>query len=145
MHYYEPILFVSANTPVNSLPDGNKIIVGWYAHAMRWPSLLKCYNTFALRVQISVAEYESGHKLRHLPCGHGFHRECIDTWMGTAETCPKCRKNVVGCLRRLQMKEAHMRSQSLTKPLPSLRVPSVTTSGTTDSSVRFPHPFLNWP
>eukprot|EP00108_Taenia_solium_P009087 TsM_000643800 transcript=TsM_000643800 gene=TsM_000643800 len=85
------------------------------------------------------AEYESGHKLRHLPCGHGFHRECIDTWLGTAETCPKCRKNVVGCLRRLQAKEAHMRSQSLTKPLPSLRVPSVTTSSTANSSTTKPH------
>ncbi|CDS40336.1 RING zinc finger protein [Echinococcus multilocularis] len=88
---------------------------------------------------ICLSEYESGHKLRHLPCGHGFHRECIDTWLGTAETCPKCRKNVVGCLRRLQTKEAHMRSQSLTKPLPSLRVPSIPSSGTTDSSTTKPH------
>ncbi|KAL5112803.1 RING-H2 finger protein ATL80 [Taenia crassiceps] len=87
----------------------------------------------------SRSEYESGHKLRHLPCGHGFHQECIDTWLGTAETCPKCRKNVVGCLRRLQTKELHIRSQSLTKPLPSLRVSSVATPGTAESSTTKPH------
>ncbi|VDM35358.1 unnamed protein product [Hydatigera taeniaeformis] len=103
-----------------------------------------CYVTMTVPcVQNPIAEYETGHKLRHLPCGHGFHRECIDTWLGTAETCPKCRKNVVGCLRRLQTKEAHMRSQSLGKPLPSLRAPSAVTGGTANSSVRFPHPLLN--
>ncbi|VDD81329.1 unnamed protein product [Mesocestoides corti] len=73
---------------------------------------------------ICLSEYESGHKLRHLPCGHGFHQKCIDTWLSSADTCPKCRKNVVGTLRRLESAETRLRSQSKGRPLPaSMRQP----------------------
>jgi hypothetical protein len=29
-----------------------------------------------------------------LPCGHNYHKKCIDKWFETSKTCPECRKNV---------------------------------------------------
>uniref|UniRef100_A0A5K3EZH0 RING-type domain-containing protein n=1 Tax=Mesocestoides corti TaxID=53468 RepID=A0A5K3EZH0_MESCO len=89
---------------------------------------------------ICLSEYESGHKLRHLPCGHGFHQKCIDTWLSSADTCPKCRKNVVGTLRRLESAETRLRSQSKGRPLPaSMRQPpasrATSAAGNTGDSV----------
>ena len=25
-------------------------------------------------------------------CGHTFHSSCLDTWLATSSTCPKCRQ-----------------------------------------------------
>lgn len=45
---------------------------------------------------ICLAEFAAGDELRVLPpCGHGFHVECIDTWLGLHSSCPSCRGKVV--------------------------------------------------
>ncbi|KAL2464536.1 RING-H2 finger protein ATL8 [Forsythia ovata] len=45
---------------------------------------------------ICLAEFAVGDELRVLPqCCHGFHVECIDTWLGFHSSCPSCRRNVV--------------------------------------------------
>ncbi|VUZ56149.1 unnamed protein product [Hymenolepis diminuta] len=54
---------------------------------------------------ICLSNYKCGQKVLHLPCGHMFHRSCIDKWLAKAETCPKCRKNVVNTLRLLLSRE----------------------------------------
>jgi hypothetical protein len=40
--------------------------------------------------------YEEGDELRKLTkCGHCFHKECIDEWLGSKDTCAFCRKSIV--------------------------------------------------
>ncbi|PKU80387.1 RING-H2 finger protein ATL78-like [Dendrobium catenatum] len=42
---------------------------------------------------ICLAEIEPGDRIRLLPlCRHGFHVPCIDQWLLTRPTCPRCRQ-----------------------------------------------------
>nr|AFK33954.1 unknown [Lotus japonicus] len=52
---------------------------------------------------ICLSEFTDGEKVRVLPkCNHGFHVRCIDKWLSSHSSCPKCRqclletKKVVG-------------------------------------------------
>lgn len=36
-------------------------------------------------------EYCKGEDLRKLPCGHCFHKECVDQWLLSKDFCPYCR------------------------------------------------------
>ena len=42
---------------------------------------------------VCLSEYEEGDTLRHLKCGHDFHKDCIDQWLQGNATCPVCRSN----------------------------------------------------
>uniref|UniRef100_A0A2P2JY85 Uncharacterized protein MANES_05G126000 n=1 Tax=Rhizophora mucronata TaxID=61149 RepID=A0A2P2JY85_RHIMU len=45
---------------------------------------------------ICLAEFAPGDEIRVLPqCGHGFHVNCIDTWLGSHSSCPSCRQILV--------------------------------------------------
>ncbi|KAJ8560898.1 hypothetical protein K7X08_027088 [Anisodus acutangulus] len=45
-----------------------------------------------LECTICLCEFTDGEKMRCLPkCNHGFHVECIDTWLQCHSTCPLCR------------------------------------------------------
>jgi hypothetical protein len=35
-----------------------------------------------------------GEPIRCLPCNHELHKECIEAWLATADTCPTCRYQV---------------------------------------------------
>uniref|UniRef100_A0A5K3EX70 RING-type domain-containing protein n=2 Tax=Mesocestoides corti TaxID=53468 RepID=A0A5K3EX70_MESCO len=50
---------------------------------------------------ICLAEFEPGDRVRHLPCRHFFHVQCIDTWLRTADNCPTCRGKVVPLYEQL--------------------------------------------
>lgn len=45
---------------------------------------------------ICLTEYVAGDKIRVLPpCEHGFHVECVDTWLVSHSSCPSCRRQVI--------------------------------------------------
>jgi hypothetical protein len=39
---------------------------------------------------ICLCEYEADDALVQLPCGHVYHRECIDSWTANHQKCPLC-------------------------------------------------------
>jgi len=44
------------------------------------------------RCPICLDDYEQEDPTRRLPeCSHWFHRDCINTWLKSARTCPVCR------------------------------------------------------
>ena len=44
---------------------------------------------------ICLDDFEEGDKLRILPCDHGYHSKCIDSWLlKHKRICPQCRKRV---------------------------------------------------
>ena len=43
---------------------------------------------------ICIDMVEGGGRL--LPCGHAFHRECIDPWLAGKATCPNCKRSLIG-------------------------------------------------
>ncbi|KAK3085018.1 hypothetical protein FSP39_022932 [Pinctada imbricata] len=44
---------------------------------------------------ICLEEYQESQILRVLPCGHEFHRSCVDPWLVQSATCPLCMHNIV--------------------------------------------------
>ncbi|CAI0542264.1 unnamed protein product, partial [Linum tenue] len=45
---------------------------------------------------ICLVEFAVGDEFLVLPqCGHGFHVDCIDTWLGNHSSCPSCRQILV--------------------------------------------------
>ena len=42
---------------------------------------------------ICLVEYEHGDEIRTLSCGHDFHRDCVDEWLGGHTSCPGCRQD----------------------------------------------------
>jgi len=47
------------------------------------------------RCVICLREYEANDEIKTLPCGHEFHSECVDPWLGEHNrTCPTCRHDI---------------------------------------------------
>ncbi|KAJ2888131.1 hypothetical protein FB639_000844 [Coemansia asiatica] len=45
---------------------------------------------------ICMEEYQTNEQVLELPCGHFYHKECIDHWLRVNGTCPICRKRIEG-------------------------------------------------
>ncbi|QCE15265.1 RING-H2 finger protein ATL78-like [Vigna unguiculata] len=74
---------------------------------------------------ICLSEFTSGEKVRILPkCNHGFHVRCIDMWLSSHSSCPKCRhclietcQKIVGCTQQASSSQQQQQQQ------PVLQVP----------------------
>jgi len=52
-------------------------------------------DNFLEACAICLEDYNNGDMLRHLPCKHGFHKICIDSWLTKWGTfCPICKLEV---------------------------------------------------
>lgn len=43
---------------------------------------------------ICLCDYEDLEELRHLPCDHYFHKDCVDEWLKLKRTCPMCKFDI---------------------------------------------------
>lgn len=43
---------------------------------------------------VCLSEFELYHLLRYLPCGHKFHKHCIDKWLRRNKVCPLCLRDI---------------------------------------------------
>lgn len=56
--------------------------------------IVKAGETFD-RCSVCLCDTEEGEVRRELPCGHGFHQDCIDKWLKEYnETCPICKQSL---------------------------------------------------
>lgn len=44
---------------------------------------------------VCIEPYKSSDTLRILPCGHEFHKNCIDPWLLEHRTCPMCKMDIL--------------------------------------------------
>ncbi|KAG5448628.1 hypothetical protein CSKR_104055 [Clonorchis sinensis] len=71
--------------------------------------------------EICLTEYRNKDQLRHLPCGHAFHKKCIDAWFNESSTCPKCRAGVRTGLKRLERNRNRSYASSRNAPVRAIR------------------------
>ncbi|MCO5594310.1 hypothetical protein L7F22_048339 [Adiantum nelumboides] len=72
---------ISRSLPLSDIASSQRDISSF-------PSSLDC--------PICLAQFERGDKIRLLPtCFHGFHVNCIDTWLLGHSSCPICRHNLL--------------------------------------------------
>ncbi|XP_078083555.1 RING finger protein 215 isoform X2 [Mustelus asterias] len=45
---------------------------------------------------VCLEEFHKNQCLRVLPCLHEFHRDCVDPWLLLQQTCPLCKRHVLG-------------------------------------------------
>jgi len=46
---------------------------------------------------VCISACRDGDDIRRLPCGHAFHRDCVDRWLARCRrTCPLCRLHIGG-------------------------------------------------
>lgn len=51
-------------------------------------------NDCCVKCLVCQCQYEEGEKVRVLPCGHQFHKDCIEQWLLTKDHCPYCRQSI---------------------------------------------------
>ncbi|XP_076853962.1 RING finger protein 215 isoform X1 [Brachyhypopomus gauderio] len=45
---------------------------------------------------VCLEQYSNNQCLRVLPCLHEFHKDCVDRWLLLQQTCPLCKRSVLG-------------------------------------------------
>ncbi|KAJ4715391.1 RING-H2 finger protein [Melia azedarach] len=69
---------------------------------------------------ICLLEFTAGERVRLLPkCNHGFHVRCIDKWLRTHSSCPKCRNCLIEtCEKILGCSQQDRSSSGTSVPVP---------------------------
>ncbi|XP_065577949.1 E3 ubiquitin-protein ligase goliath-like isoform X2 [Artemia franciscana] len=44
---------------------------------------------------ICIEPFKNNETIRHLPCKHDYHKECIDPWLLEHRTCPMCKMDIL--------------------------------------------------
>ena len=44
-----------------------------------------------IQCMICLSDYKDGESVRTLPCGHVYHKECVDRWLAINHNCPACK------------------------------------------------------
>ncbi|KIW90577.1 uncharacterized protein Z519_09224, partial [Cladophialophora bantiana CBS 173.52] len=68
---------------------------------------------------ICMNNVELGSEVTVLPCNHGFHEECVTSWLKEQDTCPHCRKPISYSDERQRSEASRRRSRrasSLSSP-----------------------------
>lgn len=55
-------------------------------------TLQKCAKFWEGMCPICLLEMKDANNVKCCNCGHSFHKNCINEWLRTANTCPSCRK-----------------------------------------------------
>ncbi|MED6158773.1 hypothetical protein PIB30_035883 [Stylosanthes scabra] len=59
-------------------------------------------NSLDTECVICLSDFTNGEKLRILPkCNHGFHVRCIDKWLTSHSSCPKCRQCLIHTCQKI--------------------------------------------
>jgi hypothetical protein len=60
------------------------------SRAIRTKDISRCENDCS----ICLESFRLRQHIKELPCGHMFHKNCIDRWVARSEVCPCCRCNI---------------------------------------------------
>ena len=52
-------------------------------------------NDSGVKCLVCQFAFEENETIRHLPCKHYFHNECVDVWLASKDFCPYCRQCIV--------------------------------------------------
>lgn len=68
---------------------------------------------------ICLSDFNNGDRLRILPkCNHGFHLRCIDKWLSSHSSCPKCRHCLIDtCHKIVGSNNSSSTSSSSSQPI----------------------------
>lgn len=89
-----PVRFAPPNEPINRRDKLSEVEVNAMFPSFRFTKR----ETDALcavgdaSCSVCLCSFEEGELLRRLPCGHSYHSACLDRWLLTNASCPRCRK-----------------------------------------------------
>lgn len=66
-----------------------------YSRPSSWCEAVECDNC-----AVCLEPFNHNQCLRVLPCGHEYHRDCVDPWLVLHHTCPLCKRSILGAVCR---------------------------------------------
>jgi len=118
-YWHTKILVESSEVFVEEISRGapevlEKLVTGSYDERVFGDEEGKLYPA---ECAICLGFWEAHDVIKITPCGHAFHKECIENWLRTARTCALCRYDLAKARSRVQP----MRMRDIT----SYRIPPV--------------------